>query len=135
MIEAYKAQLEKMSDIQNEIRKLKTMSGLLDISSTNIRVLSSYFEEVIDNFDTWHFSQEGNDYTVWGYVGKVKYTAYPSQERLIKLLANHIGNFAKEKPAEADNSPKENFNSNAKTCQVEPSFLTILENVFGKVNA
>ena len=134
MDEAYKYQLEKMSDIQNEIRKVKNVSGLLDVSATRITVLSSYFEQVIELFDTWHFAVDGDSYSVWGYYNGKKYTAYPTIERLVNMLANHIENFAKPLNQTEPNH-KVICKCDAKTPKVEPVFADLLEKVFGKGNA
>lgn len=132
--EAYKAQLEKMSDIQNEIRKAKLVSGLLEVSDKKIFLLSSYFEQVIELFDTWHFAVDGDSYSVWGYYNGKKYTAYPSIERLVNMLANHIENFAKVSN-ETEPNHKVKCKCDAKTAKVEPVFADLLEKVFGKGNA
>ena len=134
MDEAYKAQLEKMSDIQNEIRKAKSVSGLLEVSDKKIFLLSSYFEQVIELFDTWHFAVDGDSYSVWGYFNGKKYMAYPSIEKLVNMLANHIENFAKVS-SETEPNHKVKCNCDSKTAKVEPVFADLLEKVFGKGNA
>lgn len=132
--EAYKAQLEKMSDIQNEIRKAKLVSGLLEVSDRTIILLSSYFEQVVELFDTWHFAVDGDSYTVWGYFNGKKYMAYPSIEKIVNMLANHIDNFAKVS-TETEPNHKVVCKCDAKTPKVEPVFADLLEKVFGKGNA
>ena len=132
MDEAYKYQLEKMSDSQNEIRKVKNVSGLLDVSATRITVLSSYFEQVIELFDTWHFAVDGDSYSVWGYYNGKKYMAYPSIERLVNMLANHISNFAKVLN-ETEPNHKVICKCDSKTPKVEPVLTDLLENFFKDV--
>lgn len=132
MNEAYKAQLDRMKYLQDEIRKLKNISGMIDVSDKNITLLSAYFEKVVELFDTWHFDVKDNAYSVWGYLNGRKYTAYPTIERLVDMLANHIDNFAKVL-SETEPNHKDVCKCDAKTPKVEPLLADLLEKVFGKV--
>ena len=132
MDEAYKAQLDRMAYLQDEIRKAKSVSGLLEVSDKKIFLLSSYFEQVIELFDTWHFAVDGDSYSVWGYYNGKKYMAYPSIEKLVNMLANHIENFAKVS-SETEPNHKVVCKCDSKTPKVEPVLTDLLENFFKDV--
>ena len=133
--EAYTFQLWKMMDIQNEIIKQQTMSGLITIHEDYILLKKAYFAKVVSLFDTWHFKPIQNDmfdHEVWGYINKAKFSAFCTDHELVDMLSDNIANFAKEKPAEADNSKNTIDSTKINTGgQVEPNIMKIFENVFG----
>lgn len=127
MDEAYTFQLWKMMEIQNEIKKLQNISGVLSIND-EIQLKSEYFKTVCSLFDTWHFKpikDDMYDHMIWGYINKVKFVSFFTANELVGLLAANVNNFAKMLTDTEKIQPTE------KTPKVEPLLSDLFEKVFG----
>ena len=129
MDEAYIFQLWKAMDIQHEIKKLQTVSGVLAIRGYEIQLKIDYFATVASLFDEWHFrpiKSDPYDHELCGYINKKKFVALCTEAELVEILADNTRNFAKD---------TEKIQPTEKTIKLDPVFSDLLEKVFGKGNA
>lgn len=125
MDEAYTFQLWKAMDIQHEIKKLQTVSGVLAIREYEIQLKIDYFTKVASLFDEWHFrpiKSDTYDHEVWGYINKKKFVALCTVSELVEILADNTRNFAKD---------TEKIQPTEKTPKIEPLLSDLFEKVFG----